>query len=133
MSTNICFISKIIKYISKKQKAIKSEDFKGLIYWCHITGVERIELPPKVLETPIIPFDYTPILNWVNNNKLLFLQNCILNISIIHFFIFISKDNSLVCSILWPSSLRKQRRCFAWLSPRPISISQLNTLPCLHL
>ena len=26
-----------------------------------ITGVERIELPPKVLETPIIPFDQSPI------------------------------------------------------------------------
>ena len=26
------------------------------------TGDERIELPPKVLETPIIPFDQSPIL-----------------------------------------------------------------------
>ena len=26
-----------------------------------ITGDERIELPPKVLETPIIPFDQSPI------------------------------------------------------------------------
>ena len=25
-------------------------------------GDERIELPPKVLETPIIPFDQSPIL-----------------------------------------------------------------------
>ena len=25
------------------------------------TGDERIELPPKVLETPIIPFDQSPI------------------------------------------------------------------------
>ena len=25
-----------------------------------ITGDERIELPPKVLETPIIPFDQSP-------------------------------------------------------------------------
>ena len=24
------------------------------------TGVERIELPPKVLETPMIPFHHTP-------------------------------------------------------------------------
>ena len=29
------------------------------------TGDERIELPPKVLETPIIPFDQSPILNCV--------------------------------------------------------------------
>ena len=26
-----------------------------------ITGVERIELPPKVLETPMIPLHHTPI------------------------------------------------------------------------
>ena len=26
------------------------------------TGDERIELPPKVLETPIMPFDQSPIL-----------------------------------------------------------------------
>ena len=25
------------------------------------TGDERIELPPKVLETPIIPFDQSPL------------------------------------------------------------------------
>ena len=30
-----------------------------------IAGDERIELPPKVLETPIIPFDQSPILNCV--------------------------------------------------------------------
>ena len=27
----------------------------------HRAGDERIELPPKVLETPIIPFDQSPI------------------------------------------------------------------------
>ena len=26
-----------------------------------IAGDERIELPPKVLETPIIPFDQSPV------------------------------------------------------------------------
>ena len=30
-----------------------------------IAGDERIELPPKVLETPIIPFDQSPIFNCV--------------------------------------------------------------------
>ena len=29
------------------------------------TGDERIELPPKVLETPIIPFDQSPMWNIV--------------------------------------------------------------------
>ena len=28
---------------------------------CFLAGDERIELPPKVLETPIIPFDQSPI------------------------------------------------------------------------
>lgn len=28
-------------------------------------GDERIELPPKVLETPIIPFDQSPIIGCV--------------------------------------------------------------------
>ena len=30
-----------------------------------IAGDERIELPPKVLETPIIPFDQSPIFGCV--------------------------------------------------------------------
>ena len=34
----------------------KKPDFIGLI-----AGDERIELPPKVLETPIIPFDQSPL------------------------------------------------------------------------
>lgn len=28
-----------------------------------LAGDERIELPPKVLETPIIPFDQSPIMS----------------------------------------------------------------------
>ena len=36
-----------------------------------ITGVERIELPPKVLETPIIPFDQSPIQLSLNSSDLL--------------------------------------------------------------
>ena len=28
-------------------------------------GDERIELPPKVLETPIIPFDQSPMYVWL--------------------------------------------------------------------
>ena len=39
-----------------KNKALKTQRFQGFI-----TGDERIELPPKVLETPIIPFDQSPI------------------------------------------------------------------------
>ena len=32
------------------------------IHFLKRAGDERIELPPKVLETPIIPFDQSPIL-----------------------------------------------------------------------
>ena len=41
-------------------KALKTQRFQGFL-----AGDERIELPPKVLETPIIPFDQSPI--WENN------------------------------------------------------------------
>ena len=41
----------------KKNKALKTQRFQGFL-----AGDERIELPPKVLETPIIPFDQSPIL-----------------------------------------------------------------------
>ena len=34
-------------------------------------GDERIELPPKVLETPIIPFDQSPIQLSLNSSDLL--------------------------------------------------------------
>ena len=35
------------------------------------TGDERIELPPKVLETPIIPFDQSPIIGCVRKTHVL--------------------------------------------------------------
>ena len=41
-----------------KKKALKTQCFQGFL-----AGDERIELPPKVLETPIIPFDQSPIYN----------------------------------------------------------------------
>ena len=45
------------------------------------TGDERIELPPKVLETPIIPFDQSPIYKkkWLlaTNSFTLYSQNYI--------------------------------------------------------
>ena len=39
-------------------KTLEIQELSTLI----IAGDERIELPPKVLETPIIPFDQSPIL-----------------------------------------------------------------------
>ena len=32
----------------------------------YLAGDERIELPPKVLETPIIPFDQSPMFLFVS-------------------------------------------------------------------
>lgn len=43
----------------KSSKPVKSRLLSSL----HLAGDERIELPPKVLETPIIPFDQSPILS----------------------------------------------------------------------
>ena len=49
-------------------KLVKREKLATLHFqWlCELsdTGDERIELPPKVLETPIIPFDQSPIFNF---------------------------------------------------------------------
>ena len=41
----------------KKARSLENSRFLTL----RSTGDERIELPPKVLETPIIPFDQSPI------------------------------------------------------------------------
>ena len=41
-------------------KTLEIQELSTLI----IAGDERIELPPKVLETPIIPFDQSPIFNF---------------------------------------------------------------------
>ena len=44
------------------------------------TGDERIELPPKVLETPIIPFDQSPIQLSLNSNDLLSIPYGVMNV-----------------------------------------------------
>ena len=82
----------------------------------HRTGDERIELPLRVLETPVIPFDQSPILNSVQDAKK-------------HPFRCIpvpSKPHISPHSILlsYPPSL---------VMPRPISNSQLHVLPHFHL
>ena len=43
-------------------KTLEIQELSTLI----IAGDERIELPPKVLETPIIPFDQSPMNLYVN-------------------------------------------------------------------
>ncbi len=42
-------------------KTLEIQELSTLI----IAGDERIELPPKALETPIIPFDQSPIFGCV--------------------------------------------------------------------
>ena len=121
-------------------------------------GDERIELPPKVLETPIIPFDQSPTL------FTLYIQNFIQIIRLSKFF----KSNILAYSYATSKDSRsttlrfvsldllrkslsespiifadKSARCFpihpsffsafSRLSPRPISNSQLHVLPHFHL
>ena len=51
----------------KASKASKYKAFKAFL----IAGDERIELPPKVLETPIIPFDQSPIIGCVRKTHVL--------------------------------------------------------------
>ena len=46
-----------MKKIMKKARSLENSKFLTL----QSTGDERIELPPKVLETPIIPFDQSPM------------------------------------------------------------------------
>ena len=44
-------------FVQQKNQKYLFIDISG----SHIAGDERIELPPKVLETPIIPFDQSPL------------------------------------------------------------------------
>ena len=47
----------------KKPEALENSRFLTL----RSTGDERIELPLKVLETSVIPFDQSPIFNSISN------------------------------------------------------------------
>ena len=52
-----------ISFFKKKKNARNPIKSRFLAYLK--AGDERIELPPKVLETPIIPFDQSPMWNIV--------------------------------------------------------------------
>ena len=54
----------------KKKKALKPSKYKVFKAFSQ-AGDERIELPPKVLETPIIPFDQSPIIGCVRKTHVL--------------------------------------------------------------
>ena len=48
-------------YFSRKRKIARNAAKSTFLAYT-TAGDERIELPPKVLETPIIPFDQSPII-----------------------------------------------------------------------
>ena len=51
------------KFFIKKNRTLV---FTSILVF-KITGDERIELPLKVLETSVIPFDQSPIFNSISN------------------------------------------------------------------
>ena len=85
-----------------------------------LAGDERIELPPKVLETPIIPFDQSPIYKMTYQIRHLF------------YFFLMQKSIGLL-PYFWYLQNFIQNSDFFWSSPRSISNSQLHMLPCFHL
>ena len=67
----LCFLEKR----KTARNAVKST------FLAHVkTGDERIELPPKVLETPIIPFDQSPIQLSLNSSDLLSIPYGVMNV-----------------------------------------------------
>ena len=81
-------------------------------------GDERIELPLRVLETPVIPFDQSPIFYFRYKETHLF--RC--------FFLCTFKTtykSTSLSSCFFLSTI-------PWLCPRPISNSQLHVLPHFH-
>ena len=73
-----------------------------------LAGDEGIEPPPKVLETPIIPFDQSPLFFEV--------------------YTFKTTHNLMIYPIFHLPSYH-----LTWLCPRPISNSQLHALLHFHL
>ena len=86
-----------------------------------LAGDERIELPPKVLETPIIPFDQSPIYYWYIRKSIWQLPNALY---------YVPSKSHTIHSISLSSSFFLSP---VWLCPRPISNSQLHTLLHFHL
>ena len=72
------YILDYIGIIQKMKKARSLENSRFLTL--QSTGDERIELPPKVLETPIIPFDQSPIQLSLNSSDLLSIPYGVMNV-----------------------------------------------------
>ena len=84
-------------------------------------GDERIELPPKVLETPIIPFDQSPT----------YIKGCKCYIFYKHILFFYTLQSYK--STLYLQNFIQNSEFFSWSSLRSISNSQLHTLLYFHL
>ena len=102
---------------------VKTKTRKSLYFQRFRAGDERIELPPKVLETPIIPFDQSPTKYIIHTFKTTYMLT------------FPWELTSCVADwILYSAGVTSWLRLSAfWSSPHPISNSQLHALLHFHL
>ena len=102
---------------------VKTNTRKSLYFQRFRAGDERIELPPKVLETPIIPFDQSPTKYIIHTFKTTYMLT------------FPWELTSCVADwVLYSAGVTSWLRLSAfWSSPHPISNSQLHVLPHFHL
>ena len=102
---------------------VKTKTCKSLHFQRFRAGDERIELPPKVLETPIIPFDQSPTKYIIHTFKTTYMLT------------FPWELTSCVADwVLYSAGATSWLRLSAfWSSPHPISNSQLHVLPHFHL
>ncbi len=102
---------------------VKTKTRKSLYFQGFRAGDERIELPPKVLETPIIPFDQSPTKYIIHTFKTTYMLT------------FPWELTSCVADwVLYSAGVTSWLRLSAfWSSPHPISNSQLHVLPHFHL
>ena len=102
---------------------LKTKMRKSLYFQRFRAGDERIELPPKVLETPIIPFDQSPTKYIIHTFKTTYMLT------------FPWELTSCVADwVLYSAGVTSWLRLSAfWSSPHPISNSQLHALLHFHL
>ena len=102
---------------------VKTKTRKSLHFQRFRAGDERIELPPKVLETPIIPFDQSPTKYIIHTFKTTYMLT------------FPWELTSCVADwVLYSAGVTSWLRLSAfWSSPHPISNSQLHALLHFHL
>ena len=135
---------------------LKTKTRKSLYFQWFRAGDERIELPPKVLETPIIPFDQSPTKYIIHTFKTTYmltfpweLTSCVadwvlysagVTSWLCHSVSFASQMFSDHHECLSTSKLAPIHSCCSlpalsafWSSPHPISNSQLHALLHFHL